>query len=627
MKANASSRLRQRLLSLPSALVFLWLCVLFWGERYTFQQSVTHCLWQQWESWPGHAQPHHVLLVADPQLVDPHTYPDRPWPLSSLTILYTDRYLHRSYQYLQEYLRPDATLFLGDLFDGGREWGTTESTSPEERYQQYGSHFWLKEYIRFSNLFLRSWAKGPYASAAEPTGRRLLASLPGNHDLGFAAGIQLPVKERFDAYFGPLNRIDIIGNHSFVHLDTVSLSAMDQVDPKTGSSGAGDGSAAATSSSRIWKPVEEFLVEAKAIRAKAVQHTCETRFDWKHPLSQLQSPSVQSAAEAGHSDPARRTHHAVSSSQFPTIVLSHVPLYRSGEANCGPMRERGTVIPLQAGYQYQNVLTPLISQDIVKHLTAEEITMIYSGDDHDYCEIEHNEFTGRIREITVKSMSWAMGIRKPGVQLVSLWNPVDVNKAMSGDPSLTTPRDTVQNHLCLLPDQLSIFIRYVQMLALTLCVLVLAAVRYNPSAAMEEASRDKSEPLLPTSEKHHHHNNNPATSKSSSLQNGQAGHHHQLSTRKMVAGYGHLPASSRSASPSKPPYIDYARNSSPGPGLGPVGEFDSDDWGMPKSTADKARRPWAKNRPPRSRWAYFGRSLWRTAWPVVVIYGWLIWSG
>ncbi|OAL25046.1 hypothetical protein AYO22_04923 [Fonsecaea multimorphosa] len=582
----------------------------------------------------GHAQPHHVLLVADPQLVDPHTYPDRPWPLSSLTILYTDRYLRRSYQYLQEYLRPDATLFLGDLFDGGREWGTTESTSPEKRYRKYGSRFWLKEYIRFSNLFLRSWAKGPYASAAEPTGRRLLASLPGNHDLGFAAGIQLPVKERFDAYFGPLNRIDIIGNHSFVHLDTVSLSAMDQVDPKTGSSGAGDGSAAATSSSRIWKPVEDFLVEAKSIRAKAIQHTCETRFDWKRPLPQLQSPSIQRAADVGDSDSTQKTHYPVSSSQFPTIVLSHVPLYRSSETSCGPMRERGTVIPLQAGYQYQNVLTPLISQDIVKHLTAEEITMIYSGDDHDYCEIEHNEFTGRIREITVKSMSWAMGIRKPGVQLVSLWNPVDVNKAMTSgnqDSPLTTPRDTVQNHLCLLPDQLNIFIRYGQVLGLTICILLVGAIRYNPSAAIGEASRDrdKSEPLLPTTETH-----SPDTSKSSCIQNGhgQAEGHHQLSTRKMGGyGYGQL----RNSSPSKPPYpyIDYARNSSPSPGGPHTGELDgSDDWGMPKSTKTKTRarqRQWGKsqNHPPRSRFAFFGRSLWRTAWPVLLIYGWLIWNG
>ena len=222
--------------------------------------------------------------------MDPHTYPGRPWPLSTLTTLYTDLYLRRSYGLLQEHLRPDATLFLGDLFDGGREWSTAESTSPEVRYQKYGERFWRKEYLRFSNIFLRSCFRGPSVSLAEPTGRRLLASLPGNHDLGFAAGIQLPVKERFDAYFGPLNRIDIIGNHSFVHLDTVSLSAMDQIDPKTGSSGQGDGSAAATASTKIWRPVEEFLDEAKSIRARAIQHTCEVVFNWKGAVPYTFSP-------------------------------------------------------------------------------------------------------------------------------------------------------------------------------------------------------------------------------------------------------------------------------------------------------------------------------------------------
>ncbi|EXJ88376.1 hypothetical protein A1O1_05306 [Capronia coronata CBS 617.96] len=614
MKANAAfgshavARIKRRLWSVPSVLILLWILILFWGERFVFQQRARECRWQQWETWPAHAQPHHVLIVADPQLVDPHTYPGRPWPLSSLTVLYTDLYLQRAYRYLQEYLLPDATLFLGDLFDGGREWGTAESSSPERRYEKYGSDFWLQEYLRFSNIFFTSWLKYPSATTAEPAGRRILASLPGNHDMGFAAGIQAPVKERFDAYFGPLNRIDIIGNHSFVHLDTLSLSAMDQVDPETGSSGAGDGSAAATASSNIWKPVEEFLSEAKTTRAKAIQHTCETRFDWKDPNQHFFAPSVERAATSDPADPGSPSRSAslVSSSQFPTIVLSHVPLYRSGTTSCGPMRERGSAIPLQAGYQYQNVLTPLISQDIVKHLTAEEIAMIYSGDDHDYCEIEHNEFTGRIKEITVKSVSWAMGIRVPGVQLVSLWNPVDVDKVMSGTTSLSTPRDTVQNHLCLLPDQLSIFIRYGQMLALTIILLLVHAARYNPTekAAMHQ---DKSEPLLPMFREHR----DSATSQTSSIHNPDQ----SLSTRKTCA-YGHVAPSSRTPSPSKPLSTDESNRDHH--------SDDDDDWGMPRGAATSVAFM-AKN--PRSRVAFFGRSLWRIAWPVIVFYVWLIWKG
>jgi ethanolamine phosphate phosphodiesterase len=556
-----------------------------------------------------------VLLVADPQLVDPHTYPGRPWPLSSLTVLYTDLYLHRSYSLLQDSLRPDATLFLGDLFDGGREWGTGDSTSPEERYRKYGKKFWLKEYIRFSNIFLRSWYKGSSVSSEEPTGRRLTASLPGNHDLGFAAGIQMPVKERFEAYFGPGNRIDIIGNHSFVQLDTVSLSAMDQVDPKTGSSGAGDGSAAATASSNIWRPVKDFLIGAKSLRAQAIQRTCDLKFKRKMPPAPLFEAEVRPADEVDARVKLHDPQLPVASSQFPTIVLSHVPLFRSGDADCGPLRERGSSIPLHAGYQYQNVLTPLISADIIKHLTPEEVTMIYSGDDHDYCEIEHNEYTGRVREITVKSISWAMGVRKPGVQLVSLWNPVDVEKAMSDDPSLSTPRGTVQNHMCLLPDQLGIFIRYVQVLGLTIVVLLLSAIRYNPSTALALASQhEKSEPLLPTSETSAQHEQGLSQSSCS-----QHNHAQQVSTRKHGYAYTQSIASSGT---STSPFVDYARNAH----SSQHDEGESDDWGMPKRMVARLNRQ-KRDQPPRSRLEYLRRSMWQTTWPVMLFYTWLLWNG
>ncbi|KAK5467625.1 hypothetical protein LTS15_000598 [Exophiala xenobiotica] len=608
--SNTFATIKRRIWNLPCALVLIWALVLVWGERFVFDTSVKQCLWQEWESWPAHAHPHHVLLIADPQLVDPHTYPDRPWPLSTLTVAYTDRYLRRSYRYLQEHLRPDATIFLGDLFDGGREWGTMESSSAEQRYKKYGTGFWLKEYIRFSNIFLRSWYKGQPASLAEPEGRRILASLPGNHDLGFAAGIQEPVKERFDAYFGPLNRIDIIGNHSFVHLDTVSLSAMDQVDPETGSSGAGDSSAAATASSKIWKPVEEFLQNAKITRGKAIQHTCETRFNHKPSVhSPLFSPDLEPADQFDQST-SSQPRSQVLSSQFPTIVLSHVPLFRSGTTSCGPHREHGSSIPLSAGYQYQNVLTPMVSQDIVKHLTAEEITMIYSGDDHDYCEIEHNEFTGRIREITVKSMSWAMGIRVPGVQLVSLWNPVDLEtlyRSTDDGAALATPRDTVQNHLCLLPNQLSVFIRYAQILGLTMLVLSVHAIRHKPEAMGEPRHHEKSEPLLPITRNREngHHDDSHTSRTCSSVRKDDE----NLSTRKLGGysyGYGNIPASSRTPSPSKP------RQSGD----------DNDDWGM-----SRAKYAAARSKIPRSRIEYFGRSTWQVAWPVLLVYFWLIWTG
>jgi hypothetical protein len=112
-------------------------------------------------SQPAGSAPHRLAYVADPQLVDPHTYPGRPWPLSTLTVSHTDIYLRRAYSRIQRQLDPGTIFFLGDLFDGGREWstGTTESQDPHEakRYRKHGDLFWQHEFDRFSNIFLTEW--------------------------------------------------------------------------------------------------------------------------------------------------------------------------------------------------------------------------------------------------------------------------------------------------------------------------------------------------------------------------------------------------------------------------------------------------------------------------------------
>src|SRR5277367_3086877 len=403
---------------------------------------------------PSDSKPHHLVLLADPQLVDPHTYPDRPWPLSILTTLHTDLYLRRSMRQIRRYLDPDTIFFLGDLFDGGREWGTSQTSSPEDRFKKYGEDFWMKEYERFGNLFFSGGEDASAASTSEPRGRKIIASLPGNHDLGFATGVQLSVKDRFDAYFGPLNRVDVVGNHTFVTLDTVSLSAMDQVDPLTGSSGSGDGTAPSTPNSQIWKSASDFLSEFRFTKERLIRHELRSLAgapEQAYHMGALSGflPNVSSLQNGILSVPRRSDifPHATGS-MFPTVLLTHVPLYRPSDTDCGPNRERGRAIAVAAGYQYQNVLQPLISKDIITKLGAEDITQIYSGDDHDYCEIEHSEFTGRIREITVKSMSWAMGVRKPGFLAVSLNNPVDIELASAKNGQSEIParnRDTVQN--------------------------------------------------------------------------------------------------------------------------------------------------------------------------------------
>lgn len=93
-----------------------------------------------------------------------------------------------------------------------------------------------------------------------------------------------------------------------------------------------------------------------------------------------------------------------------------------------------------------------------------------SGDDHDYCEHTHTAAlprgTIRIREVTVKSLSMAMGIRRPGFQLLSL----APHESRIG---VTTYADS----LCLLPDQLGIYLStYIPLLATSLLVVLIANV-------------------------------------------------------------------------------------------------------------------------------------------------------
>ena len=482
----------------------------------------------------------------------------------------------------------------------------------------------MKEYKRFKRIFIDGWLDGGLESPAEPRGRKIIASLPGNHDLGFASGIQVPVKERFEAYFGSGNRIDVVGNHSFISVDTVSLSAMDQADPITGSSGAGDGTSTSAANRNIWGPTEDFLSIARQVKQRAVRQELRmlsglSEQSYHYPGFRGFAPNVTDLAEAHK--PTEVINLALGNAEisFPSILLTHVPLYRPPSTDCGAQRERGKAISVHGGYQYQNVLTPLISKDIVTKLGVEELTQVYSGDDHDYCEIEHGEFTGRIKEITVKSISWAMGIRKPGFLAVSLHNPVDTVPTANDERGAGVKRDTIQNHLCLLPDQLAIFIGYAMLLVLTLVVLAIKALLGQRTA------KHDGQPLLPLSKGKAPLVDNAnffphavsSTSSSSSEQPifGRVFSAHRMSRSgsPKLGGYGNLPASSRSSSPSKSK-LDTAF--SPAPGTHVLAIDEDDDLGMPRGR----RRTFGQQR--KGIIEEFGHGIGKVAIPVLVFYFW-----
>ena len=96
-------------------------------------------------------------------------------------------------------------------------------------------------------------------------------------------------------------------------------------------------------------------------------------------------------------------------------MLTHIPLYRAEGTSCGPLRESQNAIRVGKGYQYQNVLTPDLSRNVVDVIRP---LVVFSGDDHDYCFVQHNYGGMRIPEHTVKSFSWAMVFNKHRIELI-----------------------------------------------------------------------------------------------------------------------------------------------------------------------------------------------------------------
>ncbi|OQN97207.1 hypothetical protein B0A48_16748 [Cryoendolithus antarcticus] len=535
-------------------LIFFWVYAIHYGERLVSSNHVKSCNWGSWEKWPTSATPHHLVFIADPQLVDPHTYPGRPWPLSALTESYTDQYMARNFRLINEQLDPDSVVFLGDLLDGGREWSTSKarqltahqrkhltdlgikapgtkrsvdtslsfgqpkvtSDSPlskrdedpkafvhgeNGRWRKWGPAQWDHEYDRFGRIFSDPRQLYPradreahvasevlthpisvengateirteeYAISGGKT-RRVITSLPGNHDLGFGPGVQLTVRDRHETHFGEGNRVDVFGNHTFVSIDAPSLAASSQFEP----GGADSTEEQAEARKSIWQPTMSFMGSVQAPVAKATSDYLDDLF----PDSRPDGRTLRHGTDSDNTKSGKRT-SVQGQAQLPIILLSHVPLYRDPDTDCGRLRERGKAISIRGGYQYQNALTRSLSTKIAQQISiAGEIVHIFSGDDHDYCDVSHrwNLVTGNgksrlqnIREITVKSFSWAMGVRKPGFLLVSLWNPVNDKGEAIG-----TAASTVQTHLCLLPDQLGIFLTYAQLAGLTLIILLIRAI-------------------------------------------------------------------------------------------------------------------------------------------------------
>ncbi|KAJ1304354.1 hypothetical protein OPQ81_005509 [Rhizoctonia solani] len=367
---DLTNKTRARAYSKPlaiNALRFFWICLIVWLEVGVFYWSLRSC------HWPDSAiktarrpQPTHVMLLADPQIIDHRSYPGRPEWLKALTQFIVDSNLRKSWRAAQR-LSPDIIVFLGDMMDGGRY------RMLDQEYESY--------YARFRDIFKTRKDVQKYY-------------LVGNHDVGLGSNkaFSARARERYLAHFGGATNYQVpIANHSFVFIDAPGL-------------------------------VEEDYV----------------RYEQEEPFEDW------TGMPGGTIEYVNRL--AQEANPLPRILFSHIPLSRPAAADCGPLRERGT-IQRGAGIGYQNLLGRHTSQYLLNSIKP---LVVFSGDDHDYCEIQHSvgEEPGQsVREVSVKSFSMAMGVRRPGFQLLSLIAP---------DPS-SPYSQTFSDTPCHLPDQMHIY--------------------------------------------------------------------------------------------------------------------------------------------------------------------------
>ncbi|KAH7874668.1 Metallo-dependent phosphatase-like protein [Lentinula edodes] len=346
--------------TLINGLRLFWISLIFWYDYGIFRYRSGKCGWPLIDS---DQTPEHVLLVADPQIIDHRSYPGRPALLTYISQLIVDLNLRKNWRAALR-SAPDVVFFLGDYMDSGR---AVMSDSEYERYTQ-----------RFMNIFTMDSRIPRYF-------------IPGNHDIGLGPSTLFSphARTRYTSHFGPLNSQISIANHTFVLIDAPGL-------------------------------VEEDYK----------RHGLGKSYDKWKALAGGTIDFVKSFAAKDNTEP--------------TILFSHIPLSRPEGSNCGPVRERGT-IRRGVGLGYQNTLGKDSTKFLLEHLKP---ALIFSGDDHDY--------------LTVKSLSMAMGVKKPGYQMLSIVPPGGLTSTISDAP-------------CLMPDQLGIYLDVYIPLALASLALILIA--------------------------------------------------------------------------------------------------------------------------------------------------------
>lgn len=141
-------------------------------------------------------RPLRLLVVADPQLIGEN---DEPFFQSWIARWDSDRYLRSSFILASAYTRPDAIVYLGDLFDEGLK-------SSDEQYARY--------FDRFRRVF--------QLDKRHPSGKAKNIFLSGDNDIGgeYFGDRTERLEDRYERFFGPLVEVIRMNKYTeFVKLD------------------------------------------------------------------------------------------------------------------------------------------------------------------------------------------------------------------------------------------------------------------------------------------------------------------------------------------------------------------------------------------------------------------------
>ncbi|GAA5874882.1 hypothetical protein JCM8547_003600 [Rhodosporidiobolus lusitaniae] len=353
-------------------------------------------------------QPFHVLVLADPQILDMHSYKreGRSWVLRKLGVWVTDMFARKAWRAALGSRgkgggKTDAVMWLGDLLDN-----TLEAVEPRE-HAAYIHRFHLL--FPLPRASISSFSPLSSSSSSSSSSRALVPPIPsivipGNHDLGLhspSSSLAAYHRERFTSAFGP------------------------------------------TFGEREWNGWRVVWIDSMAV--------LEEEF-WRGDGGQFRE--MKSWLEGlGKDSPTQ-----------PTVLLTHIPLFRPEGTSCGRERESSRPIRQGAGRNYQNEMGERETRWVVERVRP---TLVFSGDDHDACVIQHSfksplDNVTPVVETTVKAFSMAMGVRRAGYHLLSLYAPLPPSSSIpSPSPDEDGPTAvsyTYTSTPCLLPDQLGTYL-------------------------------------------------------------------------------------------------------------------------------------------------------------------------